>query len=62
MIYGLGQGAPTVCHDSYESAIREAHRLARTAPDVQFYILQSVAVAVKADFEFRKIDLDQIPF
>jgi len=62
MIYGLGQGVPTVVHDSIESANREAERLARSVPGTPFYVLATVGCAIKADVEFRQINVDDIPF
>ncbi len=42
MVYGMGQGAPTVRHDTTESAITEARRLARLNPGTTFIVLASV--------------------
>lgn len=62
MIYGLGQGAPNHIHETRDSAKAEAERLARAHPGTRFYVLASVACAVKADVEFRHIDPCDIPF
>jgi hypothetical protein len=51
MVYGAGQRAPTVRHKTPESAIAEARRLARVAPDVEFFVLQAIAHVVKRDVE-----------
>lgn len=66
MVYGAGQGAPTARHGSQDIAETEARRLARNNPGIEFYVLQTVARAVKIDvqvtrFERRDIDAD-IPF
>ncbi len=62
MIYGLGKSAPSFIHDTYESAVAEAERLARVDPGTHFYILCTTGCAVKSDVEFRRIDPDGIPF
>lgn len=66
MIYGNGQGAPTMKHASRDDAEREAKRLARNNPGVQFYVLQTIAIAEKHDVSFtwlNRRDLDaEIPF
>lgn len=51
MVYGAGQRAPTVRHKTPESALEEASRLARLAPDVEFFVLQAVSHVVKRDVE-----------
>ena len=62
MVYGLGQGAPTVIHDSFEQASAEAKRLADRYPGLRFYVLATVGRAEKVSVEFRRIDPDEIPF
>lgn len=62
MVYGLGQGAPTLCHPSFESAKAESERLAAKHPGITFYVLASVGKARRVDVEFTPIDLDPIPF
>ena len=47
MVYGAGQGAPTVRHVTAEIAIAEASRLARIRPDLEFFVLQACAHVVK---------------
>lgn len=70
MVYGLGQHQPTVRHKTFLSARMEAERLARTAPGIDFYVLETVGTARKVDVEFfdlrsppggREPD-DEIPF
>lgn len=51
MVYGAGLRAPTVRHKAPETAIAEASRLARIAPDVEFFVLQAIAHVVKRDVE-----------
>lgn len=70
MIYGIGQGAPTMRHESYEIALAEAKRLARHNPDVEFVVLQAITSVTKNEFVIRTmrsrcghgIDDDEIPF
>lgn len=50
-----GGGNPTVKHDDYQTARREAQRLARSNPGARFVVL-AAAVA------FEKRDLDEIRF
>lgn len=42
MVYGWGQGAPTVRHMTEDSAIAEARRLSRANAGVRFFVLASV--------------------
>lgn len=62
MVYGMNQSAPVARHKTFESAANESKRLARSNPGVEFYVLATVARAVKADVDFRRIDTDEIPF
>lgn len=66
MVYGAGQSAPTVRHKTAQTAIGEAKRLARVAPDVEFFVLQAVAHVVKRDVEITPMqgdpDFQDIPF
>jgi hypothetical protein len=68
MVYGNGQSAPTVKHKTLYDASREAERLARTVPGVQFYVLQAMAVAERRDVLFRRlagnpyVNDDDLPF
>ncbi|MCS0501583.1 hypothetical protein [Ancylobacter mangrovi] len=51
MVYGLGQGQPTVRHKTYASARDEAARLARNHPGVSFFVLAAVSVSRRVDVE-----------
>lgn len=64
MVYGAGRGSPTAKHKTPESAIAEATRLARVAPDTEFFVLQAVAHVVKRDVEITAMQGadDDIPF
>jgi hypothetical protein len=62
MVYGHGQGAPNVIHDTFQQAKAEAERLADRNPGVRFYVLATVGAAEKVSVQFRKIDADEIPF
>lgn len=66
MVYGAGQGAPTARHKCFASARVEAERLARIAPGVRFFILETVGAVEKVDVQFidlRATDpIDEIPF
>lgn len=69
MIYGMGQSVPTMKHDTFEAARTEAERLARFNPNIEFFVLQSIACAKKVDVEFRRIHSmsgpvndDELPF
>lgn len=71
MVYGDGQRAPTYKHDSEASAEVEARRLARLLPGTSFYVLETVARAIKPDVHFTRIERrergglsadDEIPF
>jgi hypothetical protein len=58
MVYGMGQGAPTVRHASEEAAVAEATRLARRNPDVAFVVLAATHSVLKRDVEIDRIDAD----
>ncbi len=62
MVYGYGQNPPTVIHDNFMLAEREAKRLADLHPGIRFYVLATVGAAEKVSVQFRKIDADEIPF
>lgn len=62
MVYGYGQGAPNVIHDTFDQASAEAKRLADLHPGIRFYVLATVGAAEKVSVHFRKIDADEIPF
>lgn len=50
MIYGVGQGAPTIRHESKGQALDEAKRLARNNPGITFVILEAVTAVTKNEF------------
>jgi len=64
MIYGEGQRAPTVKHEHLLGATREAERLCRANPGIEFYVMMPVSVSKRVDVETRKlVNLDDgIPF
>lgn len=64
MVYGDGQGSPTVKHIHPGPAQAEAKRLALKHPGVAFYVLASIGVAKRIEVEFTDIDPsdDGIPF
>jgi len=63
MVYGEGKQAPTMKHHHFEAAKKEATRLARANPGVEFVVLQSIATAKKTDVEFRMMDSGEMsPF
>lgn len=53
--------APTVRHDSEESAVTEATRLARTNPGYEFFVLRAEAKYLKADVQCVRLEPD-MPF
>jgi hypothetical protein len=62
MVYGIGCGAPTYRHETKQSAVQEAQRLARLHKGVKFVVLQATEAYVD---ELRRIDLrpePQYPF
>lgn len=50
MVYRLGGGAPTFRHATREVAAKEARRLARSAPDRIFVVLEAVEAVVAQEF------------
>lgn len=70
MVYGLHQRAPTARHKTANSALAEARRLARSYPEVEFFVLESTHHIVKRDVDVTKLgfiqgssfDPDEIPF
>lgn len=50
MVYGLENRPPQHHHDSRESAVAEARRLARINPDNVFVVLEAVQAIVKREF------------
>jgi hypothetical protein len=64
MIYGNGQSAPTVKHHNIEAATREAERLSRSNPGIEFFVMMPVSVSKRVDVSTTKlVDLeDLVPF
>lgn len=58
MVYGIGQGGPTVRHKTRESAIAEAKRLARCNAEVGFVVLEATHHIIKRDVDVTPIDPD----
>ena len=61
MVYGEGQRAPAYKHETRESAIEEAQRLAGHAPGIRFYVLQTIGCAHKVAVTYTEIE-DGVPF
>ncbi len=63
MIYVEGGNSPTYKHDSYESASKEAYRLARTTGK-EVFILSAIASCKKEIINIgaRKPEDDDLPF
>lgn len=55
MIFGVGQNPPRVRHETEHAAFAEAKRLARNNPGVEFYVLESMARAVKDEVRFERM-------
>lgn len=51
MVYGLHQRAPTARHKTEVGAVTEAKRLARSNPDVEFFVLETTHHVVKRDVD-----------
>lgn len=62
MVYGLGQGQPTVRHKTHDSAKDEARRLAAKHPGIEFFVMAAIGVAKKIDVEYRELNADYAPF
>lgn len=63
----LGNGTPKYRHDSKESAITEAERLAKFFPGRQFVVLESLATVCKSDVvwephEGKREEYKDVPF
>lgn len=64
----LGDNVPKHRHETRPLAVKEAERLARMCPGKEFFILEAVAVCVKSDIAWTKLesdpidDVDEIPF
>ena len=63
MIYVEGGNSPTYKHDSYESASKEAYRLAGTTGK-EVFILSAIASCKKEIINIgaRKLEDDDLPF
>lgn len=56
-------GSPTHCHDSLESATREAERLAECAWPRTFYVLEAVSASKKVTVQTTRLhDEEELPF
>lgn len=70
MVYGLDQGTPRYHHDTKESAVAEARRLAAMAPGVRFVVLAAVDAFTASVTPVERVPLrmrertpdDDIPF
>lgn len=72
MVHGIGQGSPRVIHESHESAMREAKRLAQAHPDIWFCVLEATSATIRktthtvtlreAGSIAQEISDDDIPF
>lgn len=69
MVYGMDQNPPRVRHASFALASREAERLARSNPGIDFYVLAAVSRSRRVDVETEIITAewpavhdDGIPF
>lgn len=64
MVYGEGQQAPTMKHESLIIAQREAERLSRCHAGIRFFVMMPVSVSQRVDVQTRAlVNLDDvIPF
>lgn len=53
---------PMFKHDSFESAHREARRLAAQQPGDEFHVLMSVGTARTVNVEWQEHDTSEVPF
>lgn len=63
LVWNVGGGAPTHKHDTEQSAIYEAERLARANPGQQFAVLE--AIHLRCVDSMQRVDLRepiQVPF
>lgn len=51
MVYGIGQGGPTVRHGTEDKAQREADRLARANPGVTYVLLEATKAVRRRDLD-----------
>ena len=54
MVYGIGQREPAYRHEDYDSAAREASRLARNHPGTAFVVLEAITAVIKSDLIMRR--------
>lgn len=59
MVYGIGQGCPTVRHETEDKAQREADRLARANPGVTFVLMEATKAVRRRDLD--RFDLRTAP-
>ena len=52
----LGSGEPRYRHSSMASASREAERLAVANPGISFFVLEAIAVVVKGEINWSKLE------
>lgn len=64
LVWGEGQGVPTVKHDTKAAARAEARRLARRAPGVRFVVLRATDAFEVEERPVRETVLveDPLPF
>lgn len=64
MVWSPQGRPPTYQHDTWESAVNEARRLARMVPGSEFYVLHSVRgfTVPIPDPQEIKIDVSDLPF
>jgi len=55
MVYGEGQSMPRVTHDTKESAITEAGRLAEKHPGIVFYVLAATAAYLASPPKAKRV-------
>jgi hypothetical protein len=64
LVWNPSAHIPKYEHDSFDSAQREAERLAGIHSGYYFYVLETVGVAIKKDVHFVPINsmVEEIPF
>jgi ADP-ribose pyrophosphatase YjhB (NUDIX family) len=63
LVWALNGGSSTYKHESEESAMREAERLARVHKPIEFVVLESVSSVKISDVQWVKHESEQeIPF
>lgn len=56
MVWNEAREVPRVKHPSYESAVREAERLARTNPGETFHVLIATDAFIKQDIKRTRLE------